>query len=51
MVRGIPTWILKGRWIAGETVADIEEDFNLEESEIRDALEFEGVSPEALEAA
>ena len=51
MVRGIPTWILRGRWKAGETVADIEEDFNLEESEIRDALEFEGVSPEAVETA
>ncbi len=51
MVQGISTWTLKGRWKAGETVADIKEDFNLEESEIRDALEFEGVSPEALEAA
>ena len=48
MVKGIPTWVLRGRWKAGESVTEIMEDFNLEEREIRDALEFEGVPSEAL---
>ena len=48
MVRGIPTWVLKGRWKAGESVGDIREDFSLQDNEIRDALAFEGVFPEEL---
>lgn len=51
MVKGIPTWVLKGRWKAGESVTEIMEDFSLEESDIRDALEFEGISSEALSVA
>ena len=43
MVKGIPTWVLKGRWIAGESIADIQEDFNLGEKDIADGLRFEGV--------
>ena len=43
MVNGIPTWILKGRWAAGESISDIQEDFNLEEKDIADGLRFEGV--------
>ena len=43
MVKGIPTWVLKGRWKAGESISDIQEDFNLDEKEIADALRFEGV--------
>jgi uncharacterized protein (DUF433 family) len=42
-VSGIPTWILKGRWQAGETVAEIAEDFGLVADEIHEALEFEGI--------
>jgi uncharacterized protein (DUF433 family) len=42
-VRGIPTWILKGRWNAGESVPDIEDDFGLSEEEIRHGLSFEGI--------
>ena len=43
MVKGIPTWVLKGRWLAGESISDIQEDFNLDEKEIKDGLRFEGV--------
>ena len=43
MVRGIATWTLKGRWNAGESVEDIEEDFGLTREEIKHALQFEGV--------
>ncbi len=47
MVRGIPTWVLKGRWQAGESISDIREDFSLGEHEIADALRFEGVETAA----
>ena len=43
MVRGVPTWAVRGRWAAGEDVGDIQDDFGLEESEVREALKFEGV--------
>jgi uncharacterized protein (DUF433 family) len=43
MIRGIATWVLKGRWQAGESVEDIEEDFTLKEDEIKHGLEFEGI--------
>ena len=42
-VKGIPTWVLKGRWVAGESIVDIQEDFALGEAEIADGLRFEGV--------
>jgi uncharacterized protein (DUF433 family) len=42
-VHGIPTWILKGRWEAGETIAEIAEDFDLKPVLVTDALKFEGV--------
>ena len=43
VVNGIPTWVLKGRWKAGESIPDIQEDFNLDWKEIADGLRFEGV--------
>jgi uncharacterized protein (DUF433 family) len=42
-VRGTPTWIIKGRYDAGESDSAIAEDFSLEASEVRAALKFEGV--------
>ena len=42
-VRGIPTWVVKGRYESGEVVEEIQDDFNLESSEVMAALEFEGV--------
>jgi uncharacterized protein (DUF433 family)/DNA-binding transcriptional MerR regulator len=42
-VGGIPTWIIKGRWNAGESDTDIAEDFGLEKEQVRKALDFEGV--------
>lgn len=42
-VSGIPTWALKGRWDAGESLNDIQEDFGLPDLLVRQALEFEGV--------
>jgi uncharacterized protein (DUF433 family) len=44
-VKGIPTWIVKGRWDAGESDSDIAEDFDLDKSDVREALKFEGVVP------
>lgn len=43
VVRGIPTWVIKGRWNAGESVDDIEKDFNLEKVEVVQALNFERI--------
>ncbi len=43
-VRGIPTWVLKGRWSAGESISDIQADFGLSEEESMDGLLFEGIS-------
>jgi uncharacterized protein (DUF433 family) len=44
-VKSIPTWIVKGRWDAGESGSDIAEDFDLDKSDVREALKFEGVVP------
>lgn len=44
-VRGTPTWIIKGRFDAGEGDSAIAEDFDLEVSDVRAALKFEGVIP------
>jgi uncharacterized protein (DUF433 family) len=40
---GIPTWVLKGRFEAGETLEEIEEDFDVPQPDILYALEFERV--------
>ena len=42
-VSGVPTWALKGRWDAGESISDIGDDFGLGEDVVRYALLFEGV--------
>ncbi|MHC2250051.1 DUF433 domain-containing protein [Bradyrhizobium elkanii] len=44
-VKGVPTWIIKGRWDAGESDSDIAEDFDLDKTHVREALKFEGVVP------
>jgi uncharacterized protein (DUF433 family) len=46
VVSGIPTWVVKGRWEAGENIFDIREDFGLDENDIRHALTFEGIQIE-----
>ena len=42
-IRGIATWAIKGRAIAGESVPDIGKDFNLSASDVTEALVFEGI--------
>jgi uncharacterized protein (DUF433 family) len=44
-VRGTPTWIIKGRYEAGESDSDIAEDFGIDKEAVRQALKFEGVMP------
>ena len=44
-VKGLPTWILKGRWLAGEIIEEIQDDFQIEPEYIKYALEFEGIEP------
>lgn len=45
-VKGIPTWVLKGRWQAGESNSDIADDFGIKKEDVREALKFEGVLPQ-----
>lgn len=45
-VRGVPTWVITGRWKAGESIADIANDFDLNKLDVRKALQFEGVTPD-----
>lgn len=40
-VHGVATWAIKGRETAGESIEEIAEDFGLEVSDVRAALEFE----------
>lgn len=49
MVKGIATWVLKGRWHAGESIEDIEEDFRLTKEEIKHGLQFEGIHDRELQ--
>lgn len=43
-VNGVPTWAVKGRREAGETIDEIGDDFSLAQEEVVAALEFEGVA-------
>jgi uncharacterized protein (DUF433 family) len=41
----MPTWVIKGRWDAGENDSEIADDFGIQKEEVREALKFEGVIP------
>lgn len=45
-VSGVPTWLLRDRWIAGEPMDEITDDLSLKSSEVLAAIRFEGVDPE-----
>jgi uncharacterized protein (DUF433 family) len=42
-VKGTPTWVIRGRFDAGESDTDIAEDFGIKRDEVREALRFEGL--------
>lgn len=42
-IGGIPTWTLRGRWEAGESLEDIGDDFGLSDKQVVKGLAFEGV--------
>jgi uncharacterized protein (DUF433 family) len=46
-IEGVPTWVFKGRWEAGEDLADIADDFSVSETAILKGLRFEGIDPES----
>jgi uncharacterized protein (DUF433 family) len=48
MVKGVPTWAIRGRWSAGEPLDEIAVDFGLREKEVVDALSFEGIDDDRL---
>lgn len=45
-IEGVPTWAVKGRWEAGESIPDIADDFDLDRIDVRNALKFEGIKPD-----
>ena len=49
-VKGIATWAIRGRYDAGESREDIAEDFSITESEVEQALKFEGIDLTQLKA-
>lgn len=44
-VFGTPTWVVKGRWDAGESIKDIAYDFGISKNLVENALTFEGIQP------
>ncbi|MDB5822406.1 MAG: hypothetical protein JWR21_1110 [Herminiimonas sp.] len=42
-VNGIPTWTIRGRLEAGESIDEIADDFSLKVADVEKALQFEGV--------
>ncbi|MGA7951244.1 MAG: DUF433 domain-containing protein [Thiobacillaceae bacterium] len=40
-IRGVPTWAIRGRELAGEDVGEIADDFGLSVGDVKDALAFE----------
>lgn len=48
IVKGLPTWVLKGRWVAGESIPEIQDDFHIKPEYIKSALEFEGIPTVAI---
>jgi uncharacterized protein (DUF433 family) len=46
-VQGTATWAVRGRFEAGESVKDICDDLDLEAEDVRGALEFDGIDPDA----
>jgi uncharacterized protein (DUF433 family) len=45
-VKGVPTWVIRGRWNAGESDSDIAADFGIKKEEVREALRFERIAPD-----
>ena len=43
-VSGIPTWVLRGRYNAGESLIDIKDDFGIPDKLVIDGLTFEGIT-------
>lgn len=43
VVQNLPTWVVKGRFIAGESPEEIADDFGITTEGVFDALHFEGV--------
>jgi len=51
VVKGTPTWAVKGRFDSGESIEDIADDFSLPLSDVKKALEFEGIDTKIIDSA
>jgi uncharacterized protein (DUF433 family) len=47
-VKGVPTWTIRGRLDAGESIEDIADDFSLDLTDVRQALKFEGIDKKII---
>ena len=45
-VAGVPTWLLKDRWLSGEPMAEMMEDLSIARAEVLAALRFEEIDPD-----
>lgn len=45
-VRGVATWLLKARYLAGEPIRETAKDFGLRVSNVKEALHFEKIDPD-----
>lgn len=45
-VAGVPTWLIRDRWEAGEPIDEIRDDLSIGVDDLRAALLFEGLNPE-----
>lgn len=45
IVDGVPTWLIKERWEAGERPDETAEEFDIAINGVEDALRFEGIDP------
>lgn len=48
-VAGLPTAVFKERWLSGEPINDTAEDYDVTVAQIRNALQFEGIDPDAAQ--
>ena len=44
VLKGVPTWVLRKPYEAGEGLADIADDFGIKESDVKHAFSFEGLT-------
>jgi len=42
-IKGVPTWLLRDRWVAGEQPKETASEYSITERDVREGLRFEGI--------